>query len=95
MKHCTASGLLHSDEDGSQNNPTAQGHADQAAASSTVLPGHTAGTLGWSRERVLRKFPLLNPSLEGLARYTHLISVEYFNDIMEVFKQVKVEAQFL
>ncbi len=42
------------------------------------------GSLGWSPERVLRKFPLLYPTLEGLARYTHLISVDYFNDLMEV-----------
>ncbi|GAX79807.1 hypothetical protein CEUSTIGMA_g7247.t1 [Chlamydomonas eustigma] len=86
IKHCTSSGLLHSEEDGSHN--STQGRPDSATASSTMSPGHTASTLGWSREKLLRKFPLLNPSLEGLARYTHLISVEYFNDIMEVFKQL-------
>ena len=48
-----------------------------------------AGSGGWTRERVMRKFPLLYPTLEGLARYTHLIDVEYFNDLMEVFKEVR------
>lgn len=31
-----------------------------------------------------KKFPLLYVALEGLARYTHLISIDYFTDLMSV-----------
>jgi nucleolar complex protein 3 len=54
-----------------------------------VAIGPSGPGLGWTRERVMKRFPLLYPTLEGLARYTHLIDVSYFNDLMDVFKQVK------
>ncbi len=31
-----------------------------------------------------KRFPLLSPTLEGLARFAHLISVDYFGDLMQV-----------
>ena len=60
--------------------------SEPPATTSTSGPVASGGR--WSRERVLKKFPLLYPTLEGLARYTHLIDVGYFNDLMDVFKQV-------
>jgi nucleolar complex protein 3 len=42
----------------------------------------------WAASKVHRKFPLLQPVLEGLGRYSHLISVEYFNDLMAVLQEV-------
>lgn len=35
-----------------------------------------------------KKFPLLAPALQGLVRYGHLISVEYFSDILAVMQQI-------
>jgi hypothetical protein len=64
------------------------GELPTTATTTTSTSGPVASGGRWSRERVLRKFPLLYPTLEGLARYTHLIDVGYFNDLMEVFKQV-------
>jgi nucleolar complex protein 3 len=43
----------------------------------------------WPASKVHRKFPLLQPALEGLGRYSHLISVEYFNDLMAVLQDVR------
>lgn len=98
LKHCTASGLAALEQDltasgGAQPGTSAgaastSGKGASAPASTTTPGGTVGGGLGWSRDRVLQRFPLLYPALEGLARYTHLVSVEYFNDLMEVFKQV-------
>jgi len=66
-------------------------HTHSAApAPASSIPDNlaTAPSLGQSRAKLLKKHPLLYPVLEGLAIYTHLISVEYFNDIMDVFHQV-------
>lgn len=41
-----------------------------------------------SEMRAERKFPLLVPSLSGLRRYAHLISVEYFGDLLAVMQRV-------
>ncbi|MEW5302585.1 MAG: hypothetical protein WDW36_005354 [Sanguina aurantia] len=73
LKHCTASGLA----------ALSRGNSGGGAKE---LVGATGGVM--SRAKVQRKFPLLGPVLEGLARYTHLISVEYFNDLMDVFRQM-------
>lgn len=67
------------------NAPTPSTSTSQPAPSS--LPAPALG-LGWSRDRFMSRFPLLYPALEGLARYTHLISVDYFNDLMEGFKDL-------
>ena len=97
LKQCTASGLaaLEQDLTSSGGAPgtsacaaSTSGKGASAPASATTPGGTIGGGLGWSRDRVLQRFPLLYPALEGLARYTHLVSVEYFNDLMEVFKQV-------
>ncbi|EFJ44448.1 hypothetical protein VOLCADRAFT_121316 [Volvox carteri f. nagariensis] len=42
----------------------------------------------WSRARLLKRCPLLLPVLDGLARYTHLISVDYMNDLLAVFNEL-------
>lgn len=67
-------------------------HHTAAAAPASTIPDNlaTAPSLGQPRAKLLKKHPLLYPVLEGLAIYTHLISVEYFNDIMDVFHQVCV-----
>ncbi len=41
-----------------------------------------------SEVRAAKRFPLLAPSLEGLRRFAHLISVEYFSDLLAVMVQV-------
>ncbi|EIE19958.1 hypothetical protein COCSUDRAFT_44354 [Coccomyxa subellipsoidea C-169] len=41
-----------------------------------------------SDARAAKKFPLLAPALAGLSRYAHLISVEYFSDLLAVMVQV-------
>lgn len=35
-----------------------------------------------------RKFPLLLPSLEGLAKFGHSMSVDYFGDLLSVMQQL-------
>ena len=35
-----------------------------------------------------KKFPLMAPALQGLTRYAHLISVEYFSDLLTVMQQI-------
>jgi hypothetical protein len=73
--------------------------SNQAAAAATAAAGNAAaaddassskGVLQqpWAASKVHRKFPLLQPALEGLGRYSHLISVEYFNDLMAVLQEV-------
>jgi len=47
----------------------------------------------WPASRVARRLPLLYVSLEGLSKYTHLISVDYFNDLMAVFGDVARRAR--
>jgi nucleolar complex protein 3 len=59
-------------------------------AGQDVLAGAIAPGMGLPRDRMLKKHPLLYPVLEGLGRYAHLISVEYFNDLMAVFHEVGV-----
>lgn len=39
-------------------------------------------------DRMAAKFPLLFIALEGLGKYTHLISLEYFTDLLAVFQQL-------
>ncbi|KAL6761314.1 nucleolar complex-associated protein-domain-containing protein [Haematococcus lacustris] len=60
--------------------PSQQGPGDIVGA---VAPGS-----GVPRDRLLKRHPLLYPTLEGLARYAHLISIDYFNDLMAVFHQL-------
>ena len=37
-------------------------------------------------QKAAAKFPLLQPSLEGLMRYGHAISIEYFGDLLNVIQ---------
>jgi hypothetical protein len=48
-----------------------------------------------SEARAAKKFPLLAPSLAGLSRFAHLISVEYFSDLLAVMVQVCPECHHL
>lgn len=45
-------------------------------------------TRALSHAAVCELFPLLDTALEGLGRYTHLISLEYFTDLLDVFLQL-------
>jgi hypothetical protein len=86
LKHCSTA----------TSNPAAAA----AAAASTAAAGKAAAAADddssskgvlqqpWPASKVHRKFPLLQPALEGLGRYSHLISVEYFNDLMAVLQEV-------
>jgi nucleolar complex protein 3 len=63
------------------------------AASSAALRGADAGGNGIvvrdvSTARMAEKCPLLYAALEGLGKFTHLISLEYFTDVLEVFQQL-------
>ena len=51
----------------------------RSSISCTLIP---AGVLSAAGAR--KRFPLLSPTLEGLARFAHLISVDYFGDLMQV-----------
>ncbi|KAG2441809.1 hypothetical protein HXX76_003419 [Chlamydomonas incerta] len=51
------------------------------------VPSNSAA-LPWPRSKLLKKCPLLHPVLDGLAKYTHLISVDYMNDLLDVFSQL-------
>lgn len=41
-----------------------------------------------SEVQAVKKFPLLAPSFRGLTQYAHLISVEYFSDLLAVMQQI-------
>jgi nucleolar complex protein 3 len=69
-----------------------------AAAAASAAPADDSSSKGvllqpWPASKVHRKFPLLQPALEGLGRYSHLISVEYFNDLMAVLQEVSSHHQ--
>ncbi|BDA51329.1 Nucleolar complex protein 3 homolog [Coccomyxa sp. Obi] len=55
-------------------------------ASGFVAPSRTGSPV--SEARAAKRFPLLAPSLEGLRRFAHLISVEYFSDLLAVMVQI-------
>lgn len=80
LKHCSSKAV-------GQTQPNT---GDATAAPSTSYSPAVLGT--WPVSKVLHKFPLLHPVLEGLGRYSHLISVEYFNDLMGVLQQVSCVA---
>ncbi|GFH17835.1 uncharacterized protein HaLaN_14545 [Haematococcus lacustris] len=75
-----------------QANGNATATALVPALSSQQGPGDVVGAVapgsGVPRDRLLKRHPLLYPTLEGLARYAHLISIDYFNDLMAVFHQL-------
>lgn len=48
----------------------------------------TAAGAPVSEARCAKKFPLLAPALAGLSRYAHLISVEYFGDLLAVMVHI-------
>ncbi|GIL50260.1 hypothetical protein Vafri_6478 [Volvox africanus] len=85
LKHCCAVGLsagaaagnARGDDDGDGGGDAA---GPRVPSASSAPP--------WTRVRVLKKCPLLHPVLDGLARYTHLISVDYMNDLMAVFSDL-------
>ena len=41
-----------------------------------------------SEQRAAARFPLLAPALEGLARYAHLMGVEYFADLLAALERL-------
>jgi len=43
---------------------------------------------GWSPNRFAKRFPLLAPTLQGLAKFAHLISVDYFHDIISTLESI-------
>jgi nucleolar complex protein 3 len=43
---------------------------------------------GWSPNRFAKRFPLLAPTLQGLAKFAHLISVDYFHDIVSTIESI-------
>jgi nucleolar complex protein 3 len=86
LKHCSASTATTTPTDP---NAAAAGLAtDNIDSSSSSSKGVLVQP--WAAAKVHRKFPLLQPTLAGLGRYSHLISVDYFNDLMAVLQEVCV-----
>lgn len=99
LKQCSASAAFYQQ----QQQQTQQQRQQQQHAAGNPGPGSkpssasAAGAGGeaepvlqpWSAAKVQRKFPLLQPVLEGLGRYSHLISIDYFNDLMAVLQEVR------
>lgn len=86
LKHCAAS-------------TTSNNASSAAAAADTTPPNNNSSSSSnekgvlvqpWAAAKVHRKFPLLQPTLRGLGRYSHLISVDYFNDLMGVLQEVSL-----
>lgn len=42
----------------------------------------------WSPSRFAKRFPLVAPTLQGLAKFSHLISVDYFQDIISTLESI-------
>ena len=66
-------------------------------SSAGLLRGGDAATnglivRGLAPARMREKFPLLHVALEALGKYTHLISLEYFTDVLAVFQQLLTAA---
>jgi nucleolar complex protein 3 len=93
LKHCSASTTSGSNSSSTttdsaaaaagMNGSAAQLDSSSSSSSKGVL------TQPWPAAKVHRKFPLLQPTLTGLGRYSHLISVDYFNDLMAVLQEVR------
>lgn len=64
----------------------------QASSSGLLRSGDAASNgivvRGLTPQRMAEKFPLLYIALEALGKYTHLISLEYFTDVLAVFQQL-------
>jgi nucleolar complex protein 3 len=54
----------------------------KAATASGAVAGAAPGAPPLPASRFAKRFPLLDAALEGLARFSHLISVDYFSDLM-------------
>lgn len=61
----------------------------KTATASGLVGGAAEGAPPMPASRFLKRFPLLAPTLEGLSRFAHLISVDYFADLMAVLEQVR------
>jgi nucleolar complex protein 3 len=85
LKHCSASTA------NTNSSPAAAVDAPAEDLSSSSSSSSNKGVLRqpWPAAKVHRKFPLLQPTLTGLGRYSHLISVDYFNDLMAVLQEVR------
>lgn len=57
----------------------------RCTASGLLQAGAGAGP---TEATVREKFPLLYVALEGLGKYTHLVGLEYFTDLLDVFQQL-------
>jgi nucleolar complex protein 3 len=84
LKHCSASTAS------TDSSPAAAAAADAPVEDPLSSSSSNKGVLRqpWPAAKVHRKFPLLQPTLTGLGRYSHLISVDYFNDLVAVLQEV-------
>jgi hypothetical protein len=82
LKHCSAT-LVASQQ---QQQQQEQDGGDDGGGSGT----HGAALdCPWPASKVAARFPLLAPVMAGLGRYSHLISVDYFNDLAAVLQEVR------
>lgn len=96
LKHCSTATANHTATAAAATaDPSAKTASDSAKGIHVPGNGSSSSSTGlvqpWPAARVAKKFPLLQPCLDGLGRYSHLISVEYFNDLMTVMQEVRGE----
>ncbi|KAF8055732.1 noc3l [Scenedesmus sp. PABB004] len=88
LKHCAAATAAHAARGAAPPGAAAPPPPGAAAAAAEPTGGAAALSPPWPAAKVARRFPLLAPSLVGLGRYSHLISVDYFNDLMAVLQEL-------
>ena len=88
LKHCATTVAAAQQSQRQQEEAGGPG-ADATGAAAGAAAG-AALEQPWPASKVAGKFPLFAPVLAGLGRYSHLISVEYFNDLMAVLLEVRV-----
>lgn len=59
-----------------------------ADAGLKAVQGHASQRRHWSQARFQKRFPLLAPTLQGLAKFAHLISIDYFQDIITTLEDI-------
>jgi nucleolar complex protein 3 len=95
LKHCSTATANAAATPATPAAAGAAASAGAAAAADVVVVSSSSGSSSselrqpWPSARVHARFPLLQPTLAGLGRYAHLVSVEYFNDLMAVLQEVR------
>ncbi len=73
LKTATASGLM--------SNTPLEGEEEDEGGDASYIPPLPAS-------RFAKRFPLLAPTMEGLSKFSHLISIDYFQDLMAALEEL-------